>query len=120
MTVLENLMLVPGQQTGEKVWASWLLPWRIRREEQSIQKQALEVLDFLNLRHLTNEYAGNLSTGQKKLMELGRTLMAQPKIVLLDEPGAGVNPSLMKLLVEENPDFLRYQRSSPPLRQGRN
>ena len=101
MTVLENLMLVPSQQTGEKIWASWLLPWRIRREEQSIQKQALEVIDFLNLRPLTNEYAGNLSTGQKKLMELGRTLMAQPKIVLLDELGAGVNPSLMKLLVED-------------------
>ena len=101
MTVLENLMVVPSGQTGENVWVSWLLPWRVRRQEQSIQRQALEVLDFLRLRPLANEYAGNLSTGQKKLLELARILMAQPAMALLDEPGAGVNPSLLNLLIDD-------------------
>ena len=101
MTVLENLMIVPPGQTGENVWVSWLLPWRVRRQEQSIQRQALEVLDFLRLRSLANEYAGNLSTGQKKLLELARILMAEPAMALLDEPGAGVNPTLLNLLIDD-------------------
>jgi branched-chain amino acid transport system ATP-binding protein len=101
MTVLENLMVVPSGQSGERVWASWFTPRRVARQERVIQQQALEVLDFLDLRHLTNEYAANLSAGQKKLLELARTLMAQPKMVLLDEPGAGVNPSLMNVLVDD-------------------
>jgi branched-chain amino acid transport system ATP-binding protein len=101
MTVLENLMLVPGDQLGEKVWASWLMPHRVGQQERTVQRQALEVLDFLQLRHLADEYAGNLSTGQKKLLELARTLMARPRLVLLDEPGAGVNPSLMNVLVDD-------------------
>lgn len=101
MTVLENLMVVPSGQTGENVWVSWLMPWRVSRQEQSIQRQALEVLDFLRLRPLANEYAGNLSTGQKKLLELARILIAQPAMALLDEPGAGVNPSLLNLLIDD-------------------
>jgi branched-chain amino acid transport system ATP-binding protein len=101
MTVLENLMLVPGDQLGEKVWASWLMPHRVGQQERTVRRQALEVLDFLQLRHLADEYAGNLSTGQKKLLELARTLMARPRLVLLDEPGAGVNPSLMNVLVDD-------------------
>ena len=101
MTVLENLMIVPQGQTGENVWVSWLLPRRVSRQEQSIQRQALEVLDFLRLRSLANEYAGNLSTGQKKLLELARILMAEPAMALLDEPGAGVNPSLLNLLIDD-------------------
>ena len=101
MTVLENLMIVPQGQTGENVWVSWLLPWRVSRQEQSIQRQALEVLDFLRLRTLANEYAGNLSTGQKKLLELARILMAEPAMALLDEPGAGVNPTLLNLLIDD-------------------
>ena len=96
MTVLENLMLVPAPQIGERVWASWLMPWRVAREERRIESQALEVLDFVRLSHLANEYAGNLSTGQKKLLELARTLMAEPKLVLLDEPAAGVNRTLLR------------------------
>ncbi len=96
MTVLENLMLVPAPQLGERVWASWLLPWRVARQERRIEARALEVLDFVKLSHLANEYAGNLSSGQKKLLELARTLMAEPKMVLLDEPGAGVNRTLLR------------------------
>jgi branched-chain amino acid transport system ATP-binding protein len=101
MTVLENLMLVPGPQVGERIWGSWFLPWRVRRQEREIEVKALDVLNFVNLIHLKNEYAGNLSSGQKKLLELARTLMAEPKLVLLDEPGAGVNPTLMNQLVED-------------------
>ena len=96
MTVLENLMLVPAPQLGERLWASWLTPWRVAREERRIEKQALEALELVSLSHLANEYAGNLSGGQKKLLELARTLMAEPKMVLLDEPGAGVNRTLLR------------------------
>ena len=96
MTVLENLMLVPAPQAGEHIWASWLMPRKVAREERIIEAQALEVLELVSLSHLANEYAGNLSGGQKKLLELGRTLMARPKMVLLDEPGAGVNRTLLQ------------------------
>ena len=96
MTVLENLMLVPASQAGERIWASWLMPRRVAREERRIEAQALEVLELLSFSHLANEYAGNLSGGQKKLLELGRTLMAEPRMVLLDEPGAGVNRTLLQ------------------------
>jgi len=101
MTVLENLMLVPVNQLGEQLWSSWLLPWRVKRQENNIEKRALEVLRFVNLSHLKDELAGNLSSGQKKLLELARTLMAEPQLVLLDEPGAGVNLTLMKQLVDD-------------------
>lgn len=100
MTVLENLMLVPSHQVGERIWSPWFLPWKVSRQEREIEAQALDVLRFVNLFDLKDEYAGNLSTGQKKLLELARTLMAKPRLVLLDEPGAGVNPTLMKELVE--------------------
>ncbi len=96
MTVLENLMLVPAPQVGERLWASWLTPWRVARQERRIEAQALEALESVSLSHLANEYAGNLSGGQKKLLELARTLMAEPKLVLLDEPGAGVNRTLLR------------------------
>lgn len=101
MSALENLMLVPSNQTGERLWASWLMPWRVAAEERAIERQALDTLEFLNLIHLRNEYAANLSGGQKKLLELGRMLMAKPEMILLDEPGAGVNPTLMNELVED-------------------
>ncbi len=96
MTVLENLMLVPAPQLGERLWASWFMPWMVSRQERRVEARALEVLELVNLSHLANEYAGNLSGGQKKLLELGRTLMANPRLVLLDEPGAGVNRTLLR------------------------
>ena len=96
LTVLENLMMVPGKQKGENLLYTWLNPKLIQQEDKKIQNKALEVLDFLNLNHLTNEIAGNLSGGQKKLLELGRTMMADAKIVFLDEVGAGVNRTLLK------------------------
>ena len=99
MTVLENLMLVPADQSGETLWKAWLLPLRVSHDEKRILEKALAVLDFIHLYHLRDEYAANLSAGQKKLLELARTLMAEPELILLDEPGAGVNPTLMKQLV---------------------
>ncbi len=98
LTVLENLMMVPGNQSGEKLINAFLKPSLIKREEEIIKKKAYEVIEFLNLKDLANELAGNLSGGQKKLLELGRTMMVDAKIVLLDEVGAGVNRTLLKEL----------------------
>lgn len=95
MTVLENLMLVPPDQLGERFWNPVLRRGAVQRQERRIREKAREVLSFLQLDHLRNEPARNLSGGQKKLLEIARTLMADPKMVLLDEPGAGVNPTLM-------------------------
>jgi len=96
LTVLENLMMVPGNQSGENIVNALLKPGLIKKEEEQVKQKAYEVIDFLNLKHLTNELAGNLSGGQKKLLELGRTMMVDAKLVLLDEVGAGVNRTLLK------------------------
>ena len=96
MTVLENLMMVPGNQSGEILLNALLKPKLIKNEEDQIREKAYEVTEFLNLKHLANERAGNLSGGQKKLLELGRTMMVDAKLVLLDEVGAGVNRTLLK------------------------
>lgn len=100
MTVLENLMLVPSGQDGESLLNTWFRPWRVRAQERELKEKALEVLRFVDLIDLKDEYAGNLSAGQKKLLELARTMMADPQLILLDEPGAGVNPTLLKRLVK--------------------
>jgi branched-chain amino acid transport system ATP-binding protein len=99
MTVLENLMLVPMGQTGESLLLTWFRPRQVWKEEQEIKEKALEVLAFVKLIDLKDEYADSLSAGQKRLLELARTMMSDPKIILLDEPGAGVNPTLLKHLV---------------------
>ena len=98
LTVLENLMMVPGNQTGEKLMNVLMSSKIIKSEEDEIKNKALDVAEFLNLKHLSNELAGNLSGGQKKLLELGRTMMVDSKLVLLDEVGAGVNRTLLKEL----------------------
>ena len=82
-------MMVPGNQSGEILLNALLKPKLIKKEEEEIRAKAYEVIEFLNLKHLANERAGNLSGGQKKLLELGRTMMADSKLVLLDEVGAG-------------------------------
>ena len=96
LTVLENLMMVPGGQSGELLVNALFKPRLVNEEEKKIKQKALEVIKFLNLIHLEKELAGNLSGGQKKLLELGRTMMVDAKIVLLDEVGAGVNRTLLK------------------------
>ena len=95
MTVRENLMMVPGNQSGEKIWNAWFGRGRISSEERALREKADEVLDFLTITHVADERAGNLSGGQKKLLELGRTMMVDAKIVFLDEVGAGVNKTLL-------------------------
>ena len=95
LTVLENLMMVPGNQFGEKLLYSWFKNSVVKKQEEQIRAKAVEVINFLNLTHLTQEVAGNLSGGQKKLLELGRTMMVDAKLVLLDEVGAGVNRTLL-------------------------
>ncbi|MGA1180689.1 MAG: ABC transporter ATP-binding protein [Marivivens sp.] len=98
MSVLENLMMVPAGQSGEKLWNTWFGRKRIADEERALAAKADEVLDFLTIDHLRDEKAGNLSGGQKKLLELGRTMMVDAKIVFLDEVGAGVNRTLLNTI----------------------
>ncbi|SER43261.1 amino acid/amide ABC transporter ATP-binding protein 1, HAAT family [Tranquillimonas rosea] len=98
MTVRENLMMVPPRQTGETLWNTWFARGRIAREEEALARTADEVLDFLTISHLADERAGNLSGGQKKLLELGRTMMTDAKTVFLDEVGAGVNRTLLNTI----------------------
>ena len=98
LTVLENLMVVPPNQLGERLWAPWVRARAIRAEEAEIRDKALGVLDLLKLGALASAPARTLSGGQKKLLELARALMGDPAMLLLDEPGAGVNPTLMKEL----------------------
>ena len=100
MTALENLMMVPPRQAGENLFDAWLKPGLVRREEAEVRRRALEVIDFIGLHHVRNELAGNLSGGQKKLLELGRTMMTDARVVLLDEIAAGVNRTLLGDLVD--------------------
>ncbi|WP_435174497.1 ABC transporter ATP-binding protein [Halorussus sp. AFM4] len=100
MTVLENLMLAPQDQRGESLPNAWFRRGAVAEEEEDVRERAVEMLEFLELDHLTNEYAGNLSGGQRKLLELGRVLMTDPDLILLDEPVAGVNPALTQKLLQ--------------------
>ena len=96
LTVLENLMMVPGNQLGENIINAWVRRRQIQKQEKELQKKAEEVIKFLNILHLKNEKAGRLSGGQKKLLELARAMMVDAKVVLLDEVGAGVNRTLLR------------------------
>ena len=109
MTTLENLMLVPQAQPGENLISAWFRPGAVRERENEVRERALNVLEFLKLTPVRNELAANLSGGQKKLLELGRTMMADARVVLLDEIAAGVNRTLLNDLVVDiqrlNSDF---------------
>jgi len=94
LPVLDNLKLAAQSQLGENIRNVWFRPGAVREQERGIEDKALGMLRFLNLYELRDEYAGNLSGGQKKLLEIGRMLMLEPKLILMDEPLAGVNPSL--------------------------
>ena len=97
MTCRENLMMVPSDQSGEKLWNTWFGRKRIADEERALKAKADEVLEFLTIDHLADHKAGQVSGGQKKLLELGRTMMVDARIVFLDEVGAGVNRTLLNL-----------------------
>jgi branched-chain amino acid transport system ATP-binding protein len=101
MTVLENLMMAPRRQSGEQFWKNWLEPRHIIAEERTLRERARALLAFVGLEMLANEPARVLSGGQRKLLEFARVLMAEPKLILLDEPGAGINPALLATLMEK-------------------
>lgn len=107
MSALENLMMVPSNQLGENLFNTWIKPAQVREQEAGIQRKALEVIDYIGLSHVKNELAGNLSGGQKKLLELGRTMMTDAKVILLDEVAAGVNRTLLQDLTD---NILRMNR----------
>jgi branched-chain amino acid transport system ATP-binding protein len=98
LTVRENLMMVPAEQPGETLWDAWFKPAKVRAREEEVRARAEEVIAFLEIPHVADELAGNLSGGQKKLLELGRTMMVDAKIVFLDEVGAGVNRTLLNTI----------------------
>lgn len=100
MTCRENLMMVPGAQSGETLWNTWFERRRIAEEERALRAKADEVLEFLTVSHLADQKAGQVSGGQKKLLELGRTMMVDAKIVFLDEVGAGVNRTLLNTIAD--------------------
>jgi len=100
MTVRENLMMVPPRQSGEDLWSAWFRRPQVRLEEEEIRRRANEVLEFLTIDHIANEKAGQISGGQKKLLELGRTMMTDAKVVFLDEVGAGVNRTLLNTIAD--------------------
>ncbi len=99
MSVLENVMLAPLGQVGETVAGPFLMSGKMRAQEAKIRHKALEVLDFVTLGVLADHPAGQISGGQMKLLELARVLMGDPKVILLDEPSAGVNPVLTQTLI---------------------
>ncbi|MEQ9259743.1 MAG: ABC transporter ATP-binding protein [Roseovarius sp.] len=100
MTCRENLMMVPGNQSGETLWNTWFGRKRIAEEERALRAKADEVLEFLTISHLADHKAGQVSGGQKKLLELGRTMMVDARIVFLDEVGAGVNRTLLNTIAD--------------------
>jgi branched-chain amino acid transport system ATP-binding protein len=100
MTLIENVMLGAQGQSGERIWPNWLNPGRVRGEESACRDRAMELLRFVELDHLALSVARVLSGGQRKLLEFARALMAEPSLLLLDEPAAGVNPSLLAVIVD--------------------
>lgn len=100
MTVLENVLTGGQRQAGEHIWKNFLRPGRVAAQEREAVDKARALLDFVTLSGLESEPARVLSGGQRKLLELARILMADPEVILLDEPAAGVNPSLLELIID--------------------
>ena len=107
MTLIENVMLGAQRQCGERIWPNWITPSRVAREERACRDKAMALLRFVELERLAFDPARVLSGGQRKLLELARALMAEPSLLLLDEPAAGVNPSLLNTIVDRIVDINR-------------
>jgi ABC-type branched-subunit amino acid transport system ATPase component len=101
MTVLENVMLAPRGQAGERFWNNWVRAGAVRKQERDARQRALDVLGFCGIAEKANEMAMQLSGGQQKLLELARVMMIEPRMILLDEPAAGVNPTLLETLIDK-------------------
>lgn len=100
LSVLDNMLLAVQHQTGENFWNTWFQQKQIAQEERAQREQAMSILESIGLAHMAHEYAGALSGGQRKLLEMGRALMTHPKLILLDEPAAGVNPTLINQICD--------------------
>lgn len=111
MTVLENVLAGGQRQSGERLWPNFLAPRRVAAEERAATAKARALLDFVTLSHLAHEPARVLSGGQRKLLELARVLMADPQAILLDEPAAGVNPTLLELIIDRILELNRQGKS---------
>ena len=96
LSVLENRLLAAQDQVGERFWNTWFLGHKIAIQERENREKALHILDSVGLIRMAGDYAGSLSGGQRKLLEIARALMTDPKLILLDEPAAGVNPALIE------------------------
>lgn len=107
LSVMDNMLLAAQKQTGENFINTWLFSKRIRQEERENRDRAMEILQSVGLAAKANDYAGALSGGQRKLLEIARALMTRPKLVLLDEPAAGVNPTLINQICE----YIQYWNS---------
>lgn len=111
LSVMENMLLAAQHQTGESFWNLWLKQKQIVQEERELKTRAIEILESIGLAHKAKDYAGGLSGGQRKLLEIGRALMCQPKLILLDEPAAGVNPTLINQICDRILDWNRQGMS---------
>lgn len=100
LSVMQNMLLASQHQAGENFWNVWFRPGQVAKEERQQREYAMEILESVGLDHMAKEYAGALSGGQRKLLEIARALMVRPKLILLDEPAAGVNPVLIDKICE--------------------
>jgi branched-chain amino acid transport system ATP-binding protein len=100
MPVIDNMMLAAPDQPGERLLNVVFRPAATRRREKEVREQAVELLEVFDLAKLADEYAGTLSGGQRKLLELARALMTRPRLLMLDEPMAGINPTLGRRLLD--------------------
>ncbi|AHJ28157.1 ABC transporter ATP-binding protein [Nodularia spumigena CS-584] len=107
LSVLDNMLLAAQKQTGENFWQVQLQPHIVAKEEKQLKEQAMLLLESVGLAQKAQDYAGGLSGGQRKLLEMGRALMTNPKLILLDEPAAGVNPKLIDDICDR---ILRWNR----------
>lgn len=100
LSVMENMLLAAQHQMGENFWSAFFSSPQIKKEERQLREQAMVILESVGLAHKAKDYAGSLSGGQRKLLEMARALMTQPKLILLDEPAAGVNPALIQQICD--------------------